>query len=213
MKYLKMLGLASVAALAVLAVVGASTASATAICKEASGEPLTCTSPHLSGLAVIGTASNPFLEVSATEKINCTSSTVKASATSGEKAGVDGTFKGVKITWSGCSNTVSGCSGSTTTVTSPGEYSGTFHYVGGMESTGSITKPETKVSMTCFGIPTTCTYVPGSVAGTYSDNSLTLTISQKIESPGFPCPAGTEKAAYVLHMEGEEPGMFFIANN
>jgi len=194
-RLIKMVGLAAIAAAAFMAFVGASSASATIICKE--DNTGVCANPMTENSKVKGTASGPFLEVSATERITCTSSELTATVATGGAA-TEG-----NITWSGCSNTVSGCSGSATTVTTAANRTGSVTWTAAHQFKVVTNNPETTVKMTCFGAPVTCTYKPATITGagtnaTSETGKATVVINEKIASPGFPCPAGTEHATYTV---------------
>ena len=195
MRSIKMLGLAAIAAMAVMAFVGASSASATIICKE--DNTGVCAKPMTETSSVEGTASGPFLEVSATEKITCKSSKLTTKVTTAG-AGSEG-----NTTWSECSNTVSGCSGSATTVNTAANRTGSVSWTEAHKFSVVTNNPETTVKMTCFGIPVSCTYKPATITGagtnaTSEAGKATIVINEKIASPGFPCPAGTEHATYTV---------------
>jgi hypothetical protein len=201
MKHLKMVGLAALAAMAIAAVAGAGTASATAFCAEEAAE--TCPAgKKLKSIKIEGTAENPFLEVSATEKVTC-----KKSVLTGTGNETGGGTEG-KVTWSECSNTVSGCSGSATTVTTVSPLTSTTTWVKAATFTNVLNAPTTTVKMTCFGIPVSCQYKPATItANGTNGNPGTAVVNQAIASPGFPCPAGTEKATYkVKRTAGEFVG-------
>jgi ribosomal protein S8E len=190
MSYLKMVGLGALAALALAAFAGAGTASATALCTEEAAE--TCpVGKKLKSAKIEGVAENPFLEVSATEKITCKKSVITANVNE------TGGATGGKITWSECSNTVSGCSGSATTVTTLENRTGSITWTSAGKFNVVTNEPQTAVTMTCFGFKVTCTYKPATITGAGTNgNPANVVINQAIASPGFPCPAGTEKATY-----------------
>jgi hypothetical protein len=153
MKYVKMLGLAAVAAAALMAVVGASTASATILCKTPGTGVFTGTT------CASGWAYGAGQEIHAVnvgnvtldakfKNITCTSSTVKGTTSTEEGTpltGPEGT-----LTFGGCNCTVTVLHAGTLTIEwITGSHNGT------LVSDGN----ETTTICTVLGLPVHCTYV------------------------------------------------------
>lgn len=104
MKHVKMLGLAAVAAMALLAFVGASSASATVLCKTTPTLGSPCASPYPAGTTIDATleetATLETLEGTVLDE--CTGSTIKG--TTSNKGSSTETVSGnaSELTWTGC---------------------------------------------------------------------------------------------------------------
>jgi hypothetical protein len=156
MKYVKMLGLAAVAAMALMAFVGASSASATVLCKT-TGSPqpgettgTTCAAgwAYSSGQEIHAVNVGNVTLDAKFKNITCTSSTVKGTTNAEEGTplgGPEGT-----LTFGGCNCTVTVLHAGTLTIEwIPDSHNGT------LRSTGN----ETTTICTVLGLPVHCTYV------------------------------------------------------
>jgi hypothetical protein len=187
MKYIKMLGLAAVAAAALMAFVGASTASATTLCKATETPCATANQINavhnnivkasLSGTAVLEDTNN-------NELVSCTVGGMEGKITNG--GGSAATVSGdiTALTWgpkgAGCSQTVH--------TVKLGELE--IHHIAGTDN-GTVTVKNTEVTVEIFGV--TCTYGSGAVLhlGTLlggTKPSLTINTVVKRTAGGFLCP-------------------------
>ncbi|MDQ3725056.1 MAG: hypothetical protein M3335_04055 [Actinomycetota bacterium] len=206
MKYIKMLGLAAVAAAALMAFVGASTASATVLCKVNTAT----TGCHVGGNAYAkGTTikgnltATAILETVGGEVLNkCTGSTLegKTETTGGAAETVEG--KILTLSWSGCEKH--------TTTLSTGKL--VIHY--SEKDNGTLTASGTEVTINgIFG--TSCVYGAGeglnlgTVVGGSPATIAINTIVPRI-SGGFLCPA---EARWTASYELTSPKPLYIAEN
>lgn len=191
MKYLKMLGLAAVAAAALMAILGASTASATVICKNNLNTEK-CSEPYAIGTK--GTASlekGTSLVLTDTEGESldtCKESTVTGVLKS-QGSGVPALSELSSLTWGGCNFT--------TTTVNPG--SGELTWIKGTDN-GTLVTHNTQVTINTifFG---TCSYGTGAsldMGTTVGGNPGSLTINtviHKLEGSNFACPETTKLTA------------------
>jgi hypothetical protein len=198
MNNLKILGLAAVAAAALTAFLGASTASATVICKT---KPTAGVCPEgwdylagTKGKASLAAGTSAALQdTSGNVLITCTASTVEG--TSENTGGATSTVKSTltSLTWGGCSNTVD--------TINPGR--GELHWIPGTNN-GTLTTIETAVTVNIFGV--SCTYGTGSgtdMGTTVGGNPGSLTVNTAIPriAGGFLCPATTRFSAEYVATE------------
>jgi hypothetical protein len=176
MKYIKMLGLAVVAAAAVMAFLGASTASATTVCKTTT-TPCGSQASEIAG-ELVGSAT---LENGNEVLDTCTGSKIKGKVSS-QGAGIPASGKISSLTWESCTNP-------TSTLTL-GELA--VHHITGTEN-GTLTASGTEVTVQgIFGV--SCTYGAGSgiTLGTVKGGSpASITISTKVKKTAgsFVCPS------------------------
>lgn len=194
MKYIKMLGLAAVAAAALMAFVGASTASATVLCKE--GKTSGCAAAgkaYASGTAVEATlTSGTSAELLAGGFLEdtCTGSTIKGTTSNAGSSTETVRGSASSLTWSGCTFT-------TTTKTL-----GTLeiHWISGTDN-GTLTASGFEVNVNQpFG---TCTYKSGTgndLGTLKGGNPASIVISTTVTGGGaFGCPStATWNAAYTV---------------
>jgi hypothetical protein len=196
MKYVKMLGLAAVAAMALMAFIGASSASATVLCKTNLSSGCAAAGWDYSGPleSSLAPGTSAFLEnTSGTIEDTCTGSTVKGEANT--PAGATGTVTGAVTTanlgWSGCSQTTATVHGGTLEV----------HNIAGT-SNGTLTAKEFEVTIVLFGV--TCTYGAGAGIdlGTVTEgNPATIDINTVVNKTAgnFLCPStSTWKGTYQI---------------
>jgi hypothetical protein len=185
MKHLKMLGLAVMAAAALMAFVGASTASATVICKnnlntEKCSEPYTV---GTKGKASLAAGSSALLETTGGEVlVTCTGSTVESSLKNAGSAATTVESNVSTMNFTGCSREVK--------VLKAGY--AILHHIPGTDN-GTLTTVETEVTVNgIFG--TSCTYGAGAgmdvgivVGG--NPGSMSLNVVFPKVAGGFICPA------------------------
>jgi hypothetical protein len=188
MKYVKMLGLAAVAAMALMAFIGASSASATVLCKEANTTGCSAAGKDYAAGTVISasldTGNSAVLKTTGGFIENtCTTSTVEGPTvnTGGATETVSGTVEAAKLTFSNCSNT--------TDVTAGGELE--IHWISGTDN-GTLTAKNFQVTQILAGI--TCTYGAGTSTdlGTVTGGSpATLDVNAVVNKTagGFACPS------------------------
>lgn len=126
MKYVKMLGLAAVAAMALMAFVGASSASATVLCKVTpTGSPAECSSAYGKKQVYNTKATDPILTATGAEDVTCTSSETSIEQTNagGAAETVKGNIKTLSFT--GCKTVPANISCTVTAVGLP--FSGEIH--------------------------------------------------------------------------------------
>lgn len=184
MKSLKMLGLAVVAAAALMAIVGASTASATVICKN-NLNTTACSEKYpvgTKGTASLAAGTTAVLETTAGEAlVTCTGSTISSTL---ENAGSAATTvkSGVStMNFTGCNLTVDVLNGG----------SAELHHITGTDN-GTLTTFNTEVTVMIFGV--TCTYGSGTgldVGITVGGNPGSMMLSTAFPriAGGFLCPA------------------------
>jgi len=185
MKYIKMLSLAALAAMALMAVVGATTASATVLCKNSSNTT-TCSEDYASGTAIEGTITSgttAVLETSGGTVLDtCTESTVKGNTetTGGSSATVKGDIK--TLTWGSCTRT--------TNTLAVGSLE--IHHTAGSDNGTLTATGTTEVTIdTIFG---SCVYGTGTglnLGTVVGGNPATLSINVGVPkiSGNFACPA------------------------
>ncbi|MGN6816373.1 MAG: hypothetical protein ACTHK3_09865 [Solirubrobacterales bacterium] len=182
MKYLKMLGLAAVVAAALMAFVGASSASATVLCKT----PLT------SGCAASGwdypahtvihssSTNSGTLKAGGITLDTCTESTVKGETTNtgSDTETVDGPNQ--VINWGVCTNETK------TIVLGSLE----IHYISGTDN-GTLTSIGTEVTVkTIFG---SCVYSAPDIGTLVGGNPATIEVKElSVKLVSGPCPAETK---------------------
>jgi hypothetical protein len=213
-KYLKMLGLAAVAAMAAMSFIGATSASATVLCKVEPllvNELLICHRDQVdrSKPSIIGTSTETSKLLNATKEalVECTESTTEGEiTTASEEGNLASSLLGTitKLTFGGkCTSHVPLCESKAPEVKHNSETKAQVHltYVKNHTSTIEILKPTTVLTLYCFGIPVKCTYADDdTVAGSYDDKTMLLSISAKVTSlsGGF-CPAeGVEDVTYKM---------------
>jgi hypothetical protein len=196
MKYVKMLGLAAVAAAALMAFIGASSASATALCK-------TNNTPcpvewHYS----IGTEIHASLDPETTAILKttggaientCNTSTVKGttSTTGGSSETVKGSVAVAGLTFGGCTNT--------TDVLEGGELE--IHHIAGTMN-GTLTAKGFKVTLVLAGV--SCVYTAGAATdlGTVTGGTMaTMDVNAGVSKAegSFLCPStATWEAKYTV---------------
>ncbi|MDQ3725057.1 MAG: hypothetical protein M3335_04060 [Actinomycetota bacterium] len=204
MKYIKMLGLAAVAAAALMAFVGASTASATVLCKVNTQT----TGCHAGGNAYAKATTvkasltkTAVLETLGGETLNeCTGSTLegKTETTGGAAETIKGVF--VIISWSGCLK-------HTTTIAV-----GDFELHQANSDNGTLTA--TGVQVTINGIfGTSCVYGAGeglNLGTVVGGSPATITINTIVPriSGGFLCPA---EARWTASYEVTSPKPLYVS--
>jgi hypothetical protein len=210
MKYLKMLGLAAVAAMALMAFFGASSASATVLCKttltsgcQAAGWAYPAgTTLH----ATLDPETSADLSVGGTTIATCTESTVHGTTSNAGSSSetVFGALTTTKIAgdphpeeptglhWDGCSNT--------TKTIKAGELE--IHSIAGSDN-GTLTGKGNEVTVALSGV--SCTYGTGAGLdlGTVTDTTphATIDIDATVQrtAGGFLCPATARwQAKYVI---------------
>lgn len=144
MKYIKMLGLAMLAAAALTAIAGASTASATVLCKVTPGAGAVCPKgqDYPAGTAVhADNEANVILHAGFAD-ITCTASTVggKTSNTGGAAETVKGALETLTFT---------GCGSATVTVLQKGTLE--IHHISGTHD-GTVTSNGAEVTVSLFGV-------------------------------------------------------------
>jgi hypothetical protein len=208
MKYVKMLGLAAVAAAALMAFVGASTASATVLCKSAGGT--TCPAGEAYGAnTTIHAVNTGTVKLDTSFKtIECTGSTVQGetenegSATETVKGKTGGT-----LTFTGCNCTV--------TVLNAGTLE--IHWIEG-GSNGTVTSSGSETTTSCKTIFGTvhCIYVTnGTHVGTLTGgNPATLSASATIpvdaEHSNGLCP---QESKWTANYEVTSPTPLFVTGH
>jgi len=143
MKYVKMLGLAAVAAAALMAFVGASSASATVLCKTTpTGTPATCPpgQAYEAGTEIHAVNVGTVKLDTTFKNVECSGSTVKGFTTNegGPTETVDGNEVGAALTFTGCNCTVN--------VLKPGTLE--IHWIEGTHN-GTLTSNEAEVTVSC----------------------------------------------------------------
>ena len=140
MKYVKMLGLAAIAAAALMAFVGASTASATVLCKNNSNTT-TCSEPW--GAVTVKAEQTKTIKLDTTFKtVECGKSTIEGPASAGSSTTtVSGPIEASKLTWGECNCTVNTIKGGTLEV----------HSVAGTDN-GTLTSNGAEVTVSCSTI-------------------------------------------------------------
>jgi hypothetical protein len=189
MKCLKMPGLAAVAAMALVAFIGASSASATVLCKEA-GTTTNCSAngkDYPAG-SVIQTSldsgtDTTFTTTGGSVENTCTGSTIEA--VTGNTGGATETVRSAvalnKLIFSNCTNT--------TDVLEGGELE--FHWISGTDN-GTLTAKEFAITMLLGGLSCTYTAGTGTDLGTVTGgNPATIDISAVLnkKSGPIPCPS------------------------
>jgi len=146
MKYVKMLGLAAIAAAALMAFVGASSASATVLCKtEGTGPPTGTTCPALQAYGAgteIHAVNTTTVKLDTTFKtVECTGSTIKGSTSN--EGGPTETVTGPEgeLTFTGCNCTVNVLKAGTLEI----------HWIEGTHN-GTITSNGSEVTVNCSTI-------------------------------------------------------------
>jgi hypothetical protein len=193
MKYLKMLGLAAIAALGLMAFVGASTASATTLCKATDTPDCTPANTLPAGTTITSTLKNggsAKLTGSGGETIaTCTGGEVAGKTTNTSATWIEGNIE--KLTWTGCSQM--------TTTVKTGKLD--IDWVSGTHN-GIVRGTNNEVTVAIFGV--SCVYGTGAgtTLGTLSSGApATLNIATTVTrtSGGFLCPqtAGWD-AEYVV---------------
>jgi hypothetical protein len=187
MKYVKMLGLAAVAAMALMAFLGASSASATVLCKTAETSGCAASGWDYSAGTLIKTSLEA--ETTATLKTTggaiedtCTGSTVEGNSanTGGANETVHGEVETAKLTFTGCSQT--------TTVLEGGELE--IHHIANTDN-GTLTAKRFRVRI---NLGVNCTYGAGNGTdlGTLTGGSMaTMDINAvvNLQEGGFLCPS------------------------
>lgn len=138
MKHVKMLGLAAIAAAALMAFVGASTASATVLCKNGT-TTTTCSEPY--GEVTIEAEQSKAIKLDTTFKtVECKKSTLKGPASAGSSTTtVSGPVE--SLTWGECNCTVTTLKGGTLEV----------HSIAGTDN-GTLTSNGAEVTVSCSTI-------------------------------------------------------------
>jgi hypothetical protein len=155
MKYVKMLSLAAVAAAALMAFVGASTASATVLCKTpGTGTPTGTTCPanqaYPAGTEIHAVSEGNLVLTTGSEftEITCKKSTIKG-LTSNEGSATETvkvTGSASTITWEECSTPNGGC---TVTTVKPGTLE--VHWIEGTHN-GTLTSTGAEITSNCASI-------------------------------------------------------------
>ena len=197
MRYLKMFGLAVMAAMALMAFLGASTASATKLCK-------TTDTPHCSAgwhypvgtvikASLKGGTKAVFTDTPGTIKGECAESTLEGGMlnTGSETETVRVEVGAPKLTWGSCT--------AEKTVTISGGLL-EIHWISGSHN-GTVTAVEFEVTVKSFGI--SCIYKAGAgihLGALTSGTQPTLDINTVMQVVGgFLCPStGILKATYVI---------------
>jgi hypothetical protein len=219
MKYLKMLGLAAVAATALMAF-GASSASATELCKENVTTPTTCPAASKYG---VGTQIHAVLKAGTTATltsslvdVHCTGSTVQGEVTGagGHNVHVKGkikqlSFTGCKTTdGTNCTVTTVGVNGTTQTPDATVSHSTSEHGNGTMTITPEAGDPNPGATVVC-GFFINCTFTRSHIAlGVTGGNPATVTATEEelLRSGGF-CP---EEAFWDASYEITNPKPLFV---
>jgi hypothetical protein len=201
MKKLKMLGLLAVAFVALTASAGASTASASVLCKT-NANTETCPEPYFAGQALEATQTGgtSILEApGGTVLDTCTGSTLKGKTTNsgGSSEAVKASVE--SLSWSGCTRT--------TDTLKTGSLE--FDWIAGTDN-GTLTASGTEWTVeTIFG---SCTYGfgAGTDLGTVTGGSpATITIATSIKKISGPCPESTTwTASYTF----TEPKPLYVAS-
>jgi hypothetical protein len=205
MRNFKMLGLALISVFALVAFAGATTASATVLCKVATS-PCPAGSVYPSGTTLTGSlkpTTNAVLTTSggsANPTLTCTSSNETLVTTSaGGGAGVSVTGNLTALSFTSCTSTnPSGCSSSGTVSGLP--KSGSAAWTGSFG--GNLVLNAPTVSFTCpiLGFPVTCNFGTGTVTGVLTGGNpvdVKFTNQSIPSSGGFGCPtAATWNADY-----------------
>jgi hypothetical protein len=151
MKYVKMLGLAAVAAAALMAFVGASTASATVLCKTAGGTTCPANQAYPAGTEIHGVNEGNLVLTTGSEftEITCKTGTVKG--TTENEGSATETVKGDSaspsdISWGECSTPNGKC-----TVTTVNAGTLEVHWIEGGNN-GTVTGNGTVVTSNCSSI-------------------------------------------------------------
>lgn len=185
MKYVKMLGLAAVAAMALMAFIGASSASATVLCKTAASpcpEGWDYSSGITLSLSIEEGTSTTLRNTSGVIENTCTSSTLKGttSNTGSPSETVKGTVTAANLTYSGCSTT--------TDVLEGGELE--VHRLEGT-SNGTVTARGVKVTTNLAGVSCTYGFGAGTDLGTLTGGTMaTLDVHAIVnkQAGSFLCP-------------------------
>jgi hypothetical protein len=219
MKYLKMLGLAAVAAMGLMAFFGASSASATVLCKQT--DTPSCAVANKYGVGTVihaslksGTSAKLWADPKGENPlVTCTESTVRGTIANagGSESTVSGPLtttlnpegKHTGLTWGGCTSTTD----TLTTGSSIGELE--IHHIAGTHD-GTVTSKNSDVTVSIFGV--SCTYGSGNgldlgilKGGTKQVLSINATISKVAGS--FLCP---EKTIWEAEYTVTEPHEIYV---
>jgi len=196
MKCLKIFGLAAVAAIALMAFLGASSASATVLCKTT---PVSNSCPfswdYSAGTALHLTIENTIHFVAGPIDDTCTEFTTKGTtATTGSATTtVSGNFQVIKLTCTCPTN-----------ITAFGSFE--IHWISGTHN-GTLTGKGTKYEITCSGI--TCEY--GTAAtGTHLGTVTASATSTSAATIDIDAELGKEGGGFLCPVVGELSGNFWI---
>lgn len=220
MKLIKMLGLAAVAAVAAMALLGATSASATVVCKKApTGSPLTCPAGSVmaAGEKIKGEKTKAGVLTAGSDKIECPNSAFNATLGS---AAAELVTNVTALTFSGaCTTTLLGgfCSVEkvTTNIGAGFEAKLTYKQVANPQGSFKIKNPSTTVFLNCFGIKENCTYAASNTVEGLLHNGVTENLSVTnapvtLSTGGSSCPkTGTETVGY--HVTDEAGNAVFLA--
>ncbi|MDQ3724769.1 MAG: hypothetical protein M3335_02580 [Actinomycetota bacterium] len=213
MKYVKTLGLAAVAAMALMAFFGASSASATVLCKTTITEGCVSSGQHYpAGTQIVATSTNTKL-TAGSATVSCAHSEVKGK-TSNTGSASETVFGPIStLTFTTCSSTVH--------VLNPGSLE--VHHLNKTaekpRQMGSLTSKNAAVTVNIFGV--SCVYgtsAAGTNLGVITDNAgsnpstTTVDIATTVERKegGFLCPStGVWEGTYTI----TSPHSLFIAKS
>ena len=228
MKYVKMLGLAAVAAAALMAFVGASTASATVLCKvEGTGPPTGTTCPANSAYpagtevhAVLDPGTGPAKLVTSFKTIECKASTVKGSTSNEGSATetVKGTIEAKNLTFSECNCEVKVLAGGSLEI----HWGETIENEKKEKEWRGDTGHDATLTSTGAEVTSECSTVFGLVHCIYKTNGTTLGVlthgnpaTMDIENSNIPRlvtnPLCAEKAEWSAKYEVTTPKPLFVA--